>query len=436
MSYLFEQMNYTYKKIWLIAFPVMMSILIEQLINITDALFLGHVGDVELGASALAGIWFLAIYMLGFGFSLGLQVVIARRNGEQRYAETGKTLSQGLFFLSVLAIIIYLSSKIFSPIILKNLISSDDVYNAVMSYLDWRIFGLFFSFPFLALRSFLVGITRTKALNIAALTAVFMNIPMNWLLIFKFNMGISGAAAASSFSEMCSLIVLTAYILRHIDKNMYGLCFAFDLKILKEVFFVSIWSMLQYFTSVAIWFLFFLAIERLGETELAVSNIIRSISALFSVIVNALAGVTSSLISNLIGTGEKKNVFPLCHRIIRIGYTAGSPLVILALLFHHYIIMAYTDNQVIMQAALQPFIVMLLNYFFALPGYVYLNAVTGTGATRAVFVFQMTTTVVYLFSLWTLGHCCVPLAAYWAVEYLFVILLGTQSVIYLKYKQY
>ena len=98
VSYWFEQMNYTYKKIWLIAFPVMMSILIEQLINITDALFLGHVGDVELGASALAGIWFLAIYMLGFGFSLGLQVVIARRNGEQRYSETGKTFFLRFFF--------------------------------------------------------------------------------------------------------------------------------------------------------------------------------------------------------------------------------------------------------------------------------------------------------------------------------------------------
>lgn len=436
MSYLFEQMNYTYKKIWLIAFPVMMSILIEQLINITDALFLGHVGEVELGASALAGIWFLAIYMLGFGFSMGLQVVIARRNGERQYAKTGKTLLQGFFFLSVLAIIIYLSSKMFTPVILKNLISSDDVYNAVMSYLDWRILGLFFSFPFLALRSFLVGITRTKVLNIAALTAVFMNIPINWLLIFKFDMGISGAAAASSFSEMCSLIVLTAYILRHINKNMYGLRCAIDLKILKEIFEVSIWGMLQYFTSVAIWFLFFLAIERLGETELAVSNIIRSVSALFSVIVNALAGVTSSLVSNLIGTGEKKNVFPLCHRIIRLGYAAGIPLIIFALLFHHYIIMVYTNDQVIIQAALKPFIVMLLNYFFALPGYVYLNAVMGTGATRAVFVFQITTTIAYLFSLWTLDHCSVPLAAYWAVEYLFVILLGTQSVIYLKYKQY
>ena len=174
-------MNYTYKNIWLIAFPVMMSILIEQLINMTDALFLGHVGDVELGASALAGIWYLAIYMLGFGFSLGLQVVIARRNGEQRYEETGKTFFQGLFFLSGLAAFLCLLSKLFSPVILSRLITSVEVYHAVMDYLDGRIWGLLFSFPFLALRSFLVGITQTKALNMAAFTAVLVNIPMNWL---------------------------------------------------------------------------------------------------------------------------------------------------------------------------------------------------------------------------------------------------------------
>ena len=72
----------------------------EQLINITDAVFLGHVGEVELGASAIAGIYYLAVYMLGFGFSIGLQVMIARRNGEQNYTAKGKTFFQGLFFLS------------------------------------------------------------------------------------------------------------------------------------------------------------------------------------------------------------------------------------------------------------------------------------------------------------------------------------------------
>lgn len=201
-------MNYTYKNIWLINFPVMMSILIEQLINITDAIFLGHVGEIELGASALAGIWYLAIYMLGFGFSLGLQVVIARRNGERHYSETGKTFFQGLFFLSGLAVFLCLFSKLFSPIILSRLITSAEVYHAVIDYLDGRIWGLLFSFPFLALRSFLVGITRTKALNMAALTAVLVNIPGNWLLIFHWNMGIAGAAIASSFAEACSLAVL------------------------------------------------------------------------------------------------------------------------------------------------------------------------------------------------------------------------------------
>ena len=56
-------MNYTYRQIWLINYPVMLSILMEQLINITDAVFLGHVGEVELGASALGSIYYLAIYM-------------------------------------------------------------------------------------------------------------------------------------------------------------------------------------------------------------------------------------------------------------------------------------------------------------------------------------------------------------------------------------
>ena len=429
-------MEYTYKKIWLINFPVMMSVLIEQLINITDALFLGHVGEVELGASALAGIWYLAIYMLGFGFSIGLQVVIARRNGERHYAETGKTFFQGLFFLFGLAVALCTFSKLLSPIILHRLISSAEVYHAVIDYLDWRIWGLLFSFPFLALRSFLVGITRTTALNIAALTAVLVNIPGNWIFIFDLDLGIAGAAIASSFAELCSLAVLSIYVLRGRNRRTYGLYLQFDKQVLLHVYRVSVWSMFHSFISVAPWFLFFVAIEHLGELQLAAANIIRSISTLFFVIVNSFAATTGSLVSNLIGANETKNVFPLCHRIIRLGYAVGFPLIIFALIFHQPIIRAYTDNVAVLQIAWSPFVVMLLNYVFALPGYVYMNAVTVTGATRTTFIFQSITIASYLLYLWGLSYWNVPLAAYWTVEYLFVIFLGIQSVVYLKYKHY
>ncbi len=429
-------MNYTYKSIWLINLPVLMSVLIEQLINITDAIFLGHVGEAELGAAALAGVWYLVLYMPGFGFSLGLQVVVARRNGEGRYAETGKALLQGLLFLSALAAALCLLSKPLSPLILGRLITSPEVCRAATDYLDGRVWGLLFSFPFLALRAFLVGITRTEALNRAALTAVLVNIPGNGLLIFALDMGIKGAAVASSIAELCALATLSAHLLRKTDRRLYGLRWRFDGSVLRHVCRVSVWSMFQSFVSVAPWFLFFVAVERLGEAQLAAANIVRSVSTLFFVIVNSLSATTGSLTSNLIGAGERRGVFPLCGRVIRLGYAVGLPLAALALTFHRSVIGLYTDSPAVAEAAGPPFAVMLLNYLFALPGYVYMSAVTGTGATRTAFLFQATTIAAYLLHLWGLSHWEVSLAVYWTVEYLFVIGLGAQSVIYLKHKRY
>ena len=429
-------MNYTYKNIWLINFPVMMSILIEQLINITDAIFLGHVGEIELGASALAGIWYLAIYMLGFGFSIGLQVVIARRNGEQQYSETGRTFFQGLLFLSGLAVLLCTISKILSPMILSNLIASEKVYSAVIDYLDWRIWGLMFSFPFLALRSLLVGITLTKPLNKAAFTAVLVNIPCNWLFIFYFDMGIAGAAIASSFAELCSLIILSIHVLRKMDRKVYGLNWQFNKNIFHHVCRVSIWSMFNPFIGVASWFAFFVAIEHLGELELAATNVIRSISTLFFVIVNSLAATTGSLVSNLLGAGQKNQIFPLCNRVIRLGYAVGFPLIILSIICFNPLFNIYSDNEGLMQIAQLPFTVALLNYAFALPGYVYMNAVTGTGATRTTFIFQTVTIIAYQIYLWTISNLSSSLSVYWTAEYLYVILLGMLSIIYLKCKNH
>ena len=61
----------------------------EHMIGLTDTAYLGRVGEVELGASALAGVYYLVIYMLGFGFSVGAQVLMARRNGEGEYKRRG-----------------------------------------------------------------------------------------------------------------------------------------------------------------------------------------------------------------------------------------------------------------------------------------------------------------------------------------------------------
>ena len=62
--------KYTNKQIWMIAYPILISLLMEQMIGMTDTAFLGRVGEVELGASAIAGVFYMVIFMVAFGFSI------------------------------------------------------------------------------------------------------------------------------------------------------------------------------------------------------------------------------------------------------------------------------------------------------------------------------------------------------------------------------
>nr|AYM48141.1 hypothetical protein [uncultured Bacteroides sp.] len=51
--------------------------------------FPGRVGEVELGASAMGGLFYICVFTIAFGFSVGSQILIARRNGEGRYKDVG-----------------------------------------------------------------------------------------------------------------------------------------------------------------------------------------------------------------------------------------------------------------------------------------------------------------------------------------------------------
>ena len=55
-------MTYRTKDILRISYPILVSLLMEQLIGLTDTAFLGRVGEVELGASAIASIFYTIFF--------------------------------------------------------------------------------------------------------------------------------------------------------------------------------------------------------------------------------------------------------------------------------------------------------------------------------------------------------------------------------------
>ena len=223
----YNDVKYSYRKIWMIAYPILISTLIEQLIGMTDTAFLGRVSEVALGASALAGVYYMVIFMLGLGFSIGVQIIIGRRNGEGRYSEAGNVFWHGLYFLLGLGLSIAIISEFLSPKVIRLIVNSQDIQASSIDYVRWRIMGLPFGFATAILRALYIGTTQTKALTVNSLIMMISNVLFNWVLVFGHfgvpALGIAGAAIGSTLAEVVSLIGFVIYTRTQCDVVRFGL---------------------------------------------------------------------------------------------------------------------------------------------------------------------------------------------------------------------
>lgn len=433
-------MQFSYKQIWIITYPVLVSLLMEQLIGMTDTAFLGRVGEIELGASALAGVYYLAIFMVAFGFRVGAQILMARRNGAQEYKAIGDIFTQGVLFLLALAAVMFTLSQIYSPVILRKLIGSDQVYTATLSYINWRVYGFFFSFVAEMFRAFYVATTRTKILTLNSIVMVSSNVVLNYILIFgKFGcpaLGIAGAAIGSSLSELVSVIFFVVYTRKMVDYRKYGLFrfTGFNFHLLKKIMNVSVWTMIQSFLSLSTWFLFFIAVEHLGERPLAITNLVRNISALPFMFLSAFASTGSSLVSNLMGAGESERVLNLCWKIIKMCYSFVLPLLLIISLVPTWVLRIYTDQTDLIDSSVNALWVMASSYIVSIPGFIMFFSVSGTGNTRSALFMELTALVLYVTYVFVVViHGRVDVAICWTTEHVYAISILILSYLYMRF---
>lgn len=418
-------MQISYKHICEITLPVLISLLVEYLIGFTDTAYLGRVGETELAASALAGTYYMIIYMIGFGFSVGAQVLIARYNGSGQYSRTGEVFIQGTIFLLLVATLLFILSYLYSPIVLRSLIDSEQVYQATTSYLNWRIYGFFFSFIIVMFRAFLIGTVNTKILTINSIVMVLTNIILNYILIFgKLGfpaLGIVGAAIASSISEAVAFIFFLIYARLKIDYQRYGLfqSYSINTNILKKVLGISVWVMVQHGLVFGGWFVFFVTVEHLGERSLATTNIVRNISSFLFMFVQAFASVNSSLVSNLIGEGKSDEVMKLCRKVILLCYAFVFPVVFFIVICPNLVLRIFTDNIELITHSVPSLLVMLSSYLIAVPTFVWFCAVSGTGNTLSSLRIAIISLIVYIGYIFIISNYIPNLILLWTSEHIY-----------------
>ena len=199
------------KHIWAVSYPIILAMLASNIINVTDTAFLGRVGEVELGASAIGGLFYVVILMLGVGFGSGAQILMARRNGEKSYGEIGKIMDHSIYFLGGMALFILVIIEFIAPTLLGTMISSPAVYAKTIEFLHFRMVGLIPAFLMVIFRSFYVAITRTRWITLTAIIAALVNVVLAYVMIFgKLGlpvMGIAGAGLASTIAEGVAALV-------------------------------------------------------------------------------------------------------------------------------------------------------------------------------------------------------------------------------------
>jgi len=419
------------RNIFKITYPIFLTLIAQNIINVTNTAFLGRVGEVELGASAIGGVFYFAIYMVGFGFSQGAQILIGRRNGEKNYSQIGPIFNNALLFNFLLSILIFAISVKGVPLVMKYAVSSPEVYDATIAYLDWRIYGFFFAFINAIFRSFYVGITQTRILTTSAILMAITNILFDYILIFGHfgfpRLGIEGAGISSVIAEIVTLIYVIVYTFLRADTKLYGLfqLKKVEFKTVLQILDLSIFIMFQYFISISTWFMFFIFIEHMGERPLAVSNIGRSLYVLLMIPASALATTVNTLVSNLIGANRKEEVLPFIRRMAFVAFALVLPLMICTFIFPKLFANIYTDDPGLMAACIPVIkIVSLANLVFAL-SFIVFNGVSGTGNTRTAFAIEFLTLFFYIsYVYYTAIVSPSSVEVVWMSEFVYWIIIG------------
>lgn len=430
---------YTNKEIWRVTYPIFLDLLAQNVINVTDTAFLGRVGEVALGAAAMGGLLYICVYTIAFGFSVGSQILIARRNGEGNYRAVGPIMWQGTAFSFGMAVCLLILMYFSAAPLIRLLITSDSIYGATYEFFTWRIWGFLFAFVNVMFRGLYIGITRTKVLTMNAVVMALVNVVLDYALVFGElglpEMGVRGAALASVIAEASSLIFFLLYTYYKVDLKKYGLnrFGQFDLSMVLRILRISCFTMVQYFLAMAIWFVFFMALERLGQRQLAVANIVRSVYVVLLIPVQALSTTANTLVSNLIGAGGSSGVVTLLHKISRMSFLIMVVCVGLCVVFPGSILSVYTNEEALLVESVSALYVVCGAMLIASLANVYFNGISGTGNTQAALVLEVFVQVFYALYIIVVGMVIqAPVDVCFTTEVIYYVLMLGSSLIYLK----
>ena len=242
------------KALMAMGIPTMLGMMVNAVYNLVDAYFVGGLGTSQMGAISVVYPLGQVVVGLGLLFGNGASSYLSRLLGKGDKEKANQVASTALYGSVTAGAVMIILSMIFLRPILKLLGATDSIMPYAVTYAGIYIISCIFNVFNVTMNNIVTSEGAAKTAMCALMTGAILNIGLDPLFIYVFDMGVAGAAIATAISQIVSTSVYLVFVRK--KKSIYRFkiknC-SFTKEIMSEIFKIGIPTLVfQILTSLSI----------------------------------------------------------------------------------------------------------------------------------------------------------------------------------------
>ncbi|MGE5437317.1 MAG: MATE family efflux transporter [Syntrophothermus sp.] len=327
------------------------------LMNVIDAIMVGELGPIPLAASSVANSLFILIFIIGVGVALSVSPLVAIAVGENKHYECELLFKNSLIVNVGLNTILFLLTFALSPL-LRYLNQPDEVVGQAIIFTNILAFSLIPTSIYHSYKQFIEGLQNTKPAMIITLTAVLINVFINYLLIYGNwgfpRLGLFGAGIGTFTARTFMAFVIFLYVTKSEKYKHFNLKFRFkdyNHKIVRKILAIGLPSGLQYFFEVGAFSFAVIMVGWLGTVQLAAHQIAINLASVPFMAATGISAAGSIRVGNALGRRDVKEIRQAGFTAISLGASIMIFSGIIFVLFNNYLPTLYVDDPEVIRYA-------------------------------------------------------------------------------------
>ncbi|MCK5740422.1 MATE family efflux transporter [bacterium] len=355
-----------------LALPMLAGMLFNLLYNLVDAMWISMIDRNDPswfgGTGLIFPLLFIAI-ALSNGLMVGISSLVARGIGEKNHDVLDKTAESGLAVGFILSVIIVVGSYLFDKELITMLGAEGDLYQHALDYFHFIIPGTAIIFMVHVFGGILQGEGNMKPLIQAMIIGTILNLVLDPIFIFWFNLDVRGAALATCISRLVSLILVVRIFLQQKSSiRIHWKLSNISLSVIKQINYLGIpHAMGQVFMSVNVVILNRIIIS-VDETAITSFSLVGRFDQLILIPIFALSSAVISIAGQNAGRGNIKRVREVWKNGIFLGSAVVFSLATVLVLSAPHLLSLFSDNATVIHYGTMQMRILEFSFVFAVIG--------------------------------------------------------------------